>query len=67
MKVLKIILIVLMFMCLLAGFVLVFGAKLFARKNKDNAAKQEMKLKIIGYVVFLCAFALARFQSLIRI
>lgn len=54
-------------MCLLAGFVLVFGAKLFARKNKDNAAKQEMKLKIIGYVVFLCAFALALFQSLIRI
>lgn len=65
MKVLKIILIVLMFLCMIAGFVLVFGAKMFTGKNKDNASRKEMKLKIIGYVVFLCGFALALFQSLI--
>lgn len=63
MKVLKIILIVLMFCCLIAGFVLVLGAKMFAGKEANS--RKELKLKIIGYIVFLAAFALALFQSLI--
>lgn len=66
MKVLKIILIVLMFCCLIAGFVLVFGAKMFAGRGKSDSRK-ELRLKIIGYVVFLGAFALALFQSLISL
>lgn len=63
MRVLKIILIVLMFCCLVAGFVLVLGAKMFTRKEANS--RKELKLKIIGYIVFLGAFALALFQSLI--
>ena len=67
MRVLKIILIVLLFLCLFAGAILVFGAKFFAnikRKDQDNS-RREMKLKIIGYTVFLAAFAFAIFQSMI--
>jgi len=67
MKVLKIILIVLMFLCLIAGFILVYGAKMFTRNKEDKNNRREMKIKLIGYVVFLCAFALAIFQSLIRL
>lgn len=67
MKVLKIILIVLMFCCLLTGLVLVFCSKFFTGKNPDKQNRKELQLRIIGYVLFLCAFALALFQSLIKI
>lgn len=67
MKVFRTILIVLMFCCIFVGFVMVLGTKLFlGKKNQDNSRK-ELKIKLVGYVLFLCAVALAIFQSLIKV
>lgn len=67
MRGLKITLIVCMGLCLLAGFILTCFAGVLAgvKKNKEGATRKELRLKIIGYVVFLAAFAFAVFQSLI--
>ena len=67
MRVIKIILIVLLFMCLLAGAILIVGAKGFAEirhKNQDNS-RRVLKFKLIGYILFMASFAFAIFQSLI--
>lgn len=66
MKVLKIILIVLMFLCMIAGLVMLLIPRVFKSKISEKDRKS-MKIQIIGYVLFLCAFALAIFQSLIKI
>lgn len=65
MKVLKIILIVLMFLCMIAGLVMILIPRVFKSKNEKD--RRSMKITMIGYVLFLCAFALAIFQSLIKI
>ena len=65
----RIVLIVLMFCCLLAGFVMVAFAGLFARvKGEKNTVNERKALrnKLIGYVILLLAFAFAIFQSLVK-
>ncbi len=67
MKVFKIILIVLLFASFLAGLVMVLFAKSFAQvkhKGQDNT-RRELKMKLIGYVLFMASFAFAIFQSMI--
>ncbi|MBQ7467046.1 MAG: hypothetical protein IJS74_03115 [Clostridia bacterium] len=67
MKVIKIILIVMLFGCFLAGLVFVFGASFLAQirhKNQDNS-RRVLKFKLIGYILFMASFAFAIFQSLI--
>jgi len=69
MKPLKIVLIVLLFCCLIAGFILTTCSKFFVSKKKygdDGANKREIRLRLIGYVLFMAAFAFAMFQSLIK-
>lgn len=70
MKVLRVIMIVLIFVSIVAGFVLVFGAGLFVSKKKntaDNVSRKTMRLKLIGYVLLMLSFALAIFQSFITV
>ena len=67
MKVIKIILIVLLFACLLAGAIFLLGARWFAEikhKKQDNSHRV-LKFKLIGYILFMASFAFAIFQSLI--
>lgn len=70
MKVLKIILIVLVFICLAVGLVLAFGGKFFVSKKKNTEAvadRKQLKIKFIGYVLLMMSFAFALFQSLITL
>lgn len=67
MRVFKIILIILLFASFLAGLVMVLFAKTFAgikHKDQDNT-RRELKLKLIGYILFMASFAFAIFQSMI--
>ncbi len=67
MRVLKIILIVLMFGCLAVGALMALGAKMFVgKKSAEKGNRKELRIRLIGYVVLLCAFAFALFQSLIK-
>ena len=67
MRVLKIILIVLLFAFFLVGLVMVLGAKGLARvkHRKEDNSRRELKIKLIGYIMFMASFACAIFQSLI--
>lgn len=68
MKVLRIILIVLLFACLAVGLVLAFLPQLFVSKKKNTeevAHRKTLKVKLIGYVLLMCALAFGIFQSLI--
>ena len=70
MVVFKYIMIALIFICLIAGFALIFGARMFIsnKKNTDEVAhRKELKLKLVGYVLLMVAIAFAFFQSLIQI
>ena len=70
MKVLKTILVVLVFVCLVVGFAMVLGSKMFVSKKKnteENANRKQLRIKLIGYVVLMLALALAIFQSLINV
>ena len=67
MRVIKIILIIMLFACLIAGAVIILGAKWFAEikhKNQDNS-RRVLKFKLIGYILFMASFAFAIFQSMI--
>ena len=68
MRVLKTILIVLVFVCLAAGFFLVFfGDKLVSKTKNTNAVahRKELRNKLIGYVLLMLSLAFGLFQSLI--
>ena len=68
MKVLKIILIVLVFACLAVGFTMVFLSKTFVSKKKNTseaAHRKELRIKLIGYVVLMLSIVFGIFQSLI--
>jgi len=68
MRVLKIIFIVLVFVCLAVGFFLVFFGKTFISKKKNTkevAHRKELRNKMIGYVFLMMALAFGIFQSLI--
>ncbi len=70
MKVLKTILIVLVFACLLVGLVLAFGSKIFVSKKKNSeevANRKALRIKLIGYILLMLALAFAVFQSLITV
>jgi len=70
MRVLKTILIVLIFVCLVTGFFLVFmGSVLVSKKKntKDVAHRKELRNKMIGYVFLMLALAFGVFQSMITI
>ena len=67
MRVIKIILIILLFASLIVGAIMVIGARGFAEvghKNQDNS-RRVLKIKLIGYILFMATFALAIFQSMI--
>lgn len=68
MRVLKTILIVLIFVCLAIGLFLAFLGKVFVSKKKNTAevqTRKQMRIKLIGYVLLLLSLAFAIFQSLI--
>ena len=68
MKVLKIIMIVLMFVCVAVGFFLVlFSSTIVSKKNNTSAAahRKELRNKMIGYVFLMFALVFGIFQSLI--
>jgi len=70
MRVLKTILIVLVFVCLAAGLFLTFLGKAFISKKKNTAevlTRKQLRIKLIGYVLLLLAIAFAIFQSLITV
>lgn len=70
MKVLKIILIVLLFVCLAVGFFLVLFSKTIVSKKKNTSAvahRKELRNKMIGYVFLMLALAFGIFQSLITV
>ena len=70
MKGFKTFLVVMVFICLVVGFVLAFGGKLFVSKKKNTeqvAERKALRLKLIGYVVLLLALAFAIFQSMINV
>ncbi len=70
MKVLKTILIVLVFVCLAVGLFLAFFGKMFVSKKKntsDAAHRKELKIKLIGYIFLMLALAFGIFQSMIEI
>ena len=70
MRVLKTILIVLVFACLAVGAVMAVFAKMFVSNKKntpDNAHRKELKIKLIGYVLLMLALAFGIFQSMIEI
>ena len=66
----KIFLIVLVFVCLIVGFVLAFGASMFVSKKKNSdevAHRKVLKVKLVGYILLMLALAFAIFQSLITV
>ena len=67
MRVIKIILIALIFASLLAGAIMVFGAKFWAsiKHKKEDNSRRVLKFKLIGYILFMASFAFAIFQSFI--
>lgn len=70
MKVLKIIMIVLMFLSLAVGFFLVLFSSTIVSKKKNTSAVQhrkELRNKLIGYVFLMLALVFGIFQSLITI
>ena len=70
MKVLKIIMIVMLFVCLAIGFFLVLFSSTIVSKKKNTSAvahRKELRNKMIGYVFFMLAFVFGIFQSLITI
>ena len=70
MKVLRVILIVLVFVCLAVGLFLTFFGKMFVSKRKntaDAAHRKELKIKLIGYIFLMLALAFGLFQSMINV
>ena len=70
MRVLKIILIVLIFVSLIVGALFAFLPKLFISKSKNTnevAERKVLRNKMIGYVLMMLSFAFAIFQSLIEV
>ena len=69
MSVIRYIFIALIFICLIAGLVLVFFNKMFVSKKKyteEVAHRKALKLKLIGYIFMMLSLAFAIFQSLLR-
>ena len=70
MKVLKIILIVMLFVSLAIGFFLVLFSGAIVSKNKNTSAvahRKELRNKMIGYVFLMLSFVFGIFQSLITL
>ena len=70
MRVLKTIMIVMVFVCLAAGFFMVFFASNIVSKKKNSpevAHRKELRNKMIGYVILMLAFVFGIFQSLIQL
>ena len=68
MNVLKIILIVLLFACLVAGIFLACFGKMFVSQKKntsDSAHRKQLRIKLIGYVLMMLSLVFAIFQSMI--
>ena len=70
MRVLKIIMIVLMFLSLAVGFFFVLFSSSIVSKKKNTSAVQhrkELRNKFIGYVFLMLALVFGIFQSLITV
>ena len=69
MKALKIILIVLLFLCLIVGLALAFLPNVFVsnKNSKEVAERKALKVKLIGYVLLMMSLAFGIFQSLITL
>ena len=70
MRVLKTIMIVMVFVCLAVGFFMVFfGNTLVSKKKntKEVAHRKELRNKMIGYVILMMALVFGIFQSLIQL
>lgn len=68
MKTLKWIFVAMIFVCLIVGAFLVLFNKILVSKKKNTqevVTRKTLKLKLIGYVFFMLAFAFLIFQSLI--
>jgi len=70
MRVLKTILIVLVFACLIIGAILAFFGKNFISKKRNTAEvyeRKQLRIRLIGYILLLLSLAFAIFQSLITV
>ena len=70
MRVLKTIMIVMVFVCLAVGFFMVFFGDTLISKKKNTAEvahRKSLRNKMIGYVILMLAFAFGIFQSLIQL
>ena len=70
MRVLKTIMIVMVFVCLAVGFFLVYFGNMLVSKKKNTDAvahRKELRNKMIGYIFLMLALVFGIFQSLIQL
>ena len=70
MRVLKTILIIMLFACLAVGFFLVLFAGAIVSKTKNTkevAHRKELRNKLLGYVFLMLSLAFGIFQSMITL